>query len=294
MKRFWFATWILCLLWELLVPAAMAAVSASRQGDQVFISGDHFRLTIDGKQGGQISDVRLFDGSRWNRLLGADGQTCPAVKICEPSAEFRLDKAANTRIENLEVSPEVVRLETTAVPCAADGRASPWTVKLQYEVYAEGAVFVTMHFSLPQGETVLSGAEISLAADRAVVQAAKYRQQIDSPNVNSPTGLPTARLAFGVNPARSFTNEIQAIVEYKASMAGKPQFAADQGRFTWTAGRRADNHPRPVRVSQPVLARAGCGRDRQTQDQRHRPAGLSLDQLGRQEGHRRRGVVSNR
>jgi hypothetical protein len=40
-------------------------------------------------------------------------------------------------------------------------------------------------------------------------------------------------VAFGVNPARSFTNEIQATVEYKASMCGKPTFAAKNGRFTW-------------------------------------------------------------
>jgi hypothetical protein len=238
MKKLWLVAWISCFFWQLVAPAATAAVSATRQGDRVLIAGDHFRLTIDGRRGGQIDEICLFDGSAWNRLLGADGQTCPAVKIGESSAEFRLDKAADTQIENLEVTPELVRVETTAAPASADGRRSPWTVKLQYEVYAEGAVFITMHFSLPQGETILRGAELSLAADRAVTKAAKYRQQIDVSSIDSPTGLPTARLAFGVNPACGFTNEVQAIVEYKSPMAGKTKFAADKGQFTWTLADR--------------------------------------------------------
>jgi hypothetical protein len=234
MKRFWIASWMVCLLSELFVPAAMAGVSACREGDRVVIRGDHFRLTINGRRGGQIDDLRQFDGSAWNRLLGADGQTCPAVTIRGPSAEFRLDEAAPARIETLEASPELVRVTTEATPRSADGRLSPWIVKLQYEVFAEGAVFVTVECLLPEGETVLTGAEMSLKLDRAVVQAAKYRQQIDNVQSYTPTGLPSARVAFGVNPTRGFTNEVQALVEYKAAMAGKAEFVAGKGQFTWT------------------------------------------------------------
>jgi hypothetical protein len=219
-------------------------MSAGRQDNQVNISADHFRLTIDGKRGGQICDVSLFDGSQWNRLLGGDGQTCPAVRIGDASTEFRLDLAANGRIEGMETSPDLIRLTTTASPCAADGRTSPWTIRLQYEVYAEGAVFVTIECRLPEGESTLNAAEISFVADRAVVESAKYRQQVNCQEEMVKTfhgeGLPSVRLAFGVNPDRSFTNEVQAIVENKAAIAGEPRLIAENGRFTWTlAGERA-------------------------------------------------------
>jgi hypothetical protein len=237
MKRLVASVWIVVALCVPAWSVTNAAVTASQQENQLLIAGDHFRLSIDGRRGGQISEIQLFDGSAWNRLLGADGQTCPDLKIHDSDTEFTLDKCADVRIEKLETTPEVVRFQATASPCSADGRRSPWTVRLEYEIYAEGAVFVTMRLVLPQGEATLTGAEILLRADRAVVEAAKYREQTFVSEKLSGAfqgkGLSTARIAFGVSPDRSFTNEVQAILENKRSLTGEAGFSGEKGRFTW-------------------------------------------------------------
>ena len=232
MRHISFAILLLCSCCGWFVETAVAEISASRQDDQVLISGDHFRLSIDGKRGGEITDIQLFDGSLWNRLLGAQGQTCPALTIREPSGKYLLANAKNAQISNLEVTPELAKLEVVAIPRTADGGESPWTVRLQYEVYAEGAVFINAEYILPDGEAVLSGAEMSLTIDGAVVKAAKYRQQTDV-KTRKTTGFPLARVAFGVNPERSFTNEVQALVEKKTPLAGQTGFTFKDGQFTW-------------------------------------------------------------
>jgi hypothetical protein len=207
-------------------PAA-ADFSARREGHEIVISGDHFRIRADAARGGEITDLRLFDGSQWNRVLGGDGQTCPALKMWSAGQDLRL-AASPAKVEGLDVSPDVVRFQTKAMLCAADGRPSPWRVRLEYEVYKEGAVFVTFQFNLDQGEALLDTAEVALSVDRKLLGAAKYREEN-----RASSGFPTARLAFGVNPQRSFTNELQAIVEYKTPLAGKVGFNSAKGRFAW-------------------------------------------------------------
>jgi hypothetical protein len=54
-------------------------VCTSSDGPRTNVVGEHFRLVIDGTRGGQLTDVELFDGAVWKRVLGADGQTFPGV-----------------------------------------------------------------------------------------------------------------------------------------------------------------------------------------------------------------------
>lgn len=229
---FWF--------WCLWAPPADAVMIASREGQQVTIQGDHFRLTIDAGRGGQISDIELYDGSLWNRLLGADDQTFPDLVFDGPQTRFPLDQAADARFEKFEATPEVVRVRTAASPRSAEGAMSPWTVRIEYEVFAEGAIFATTRLILPEGAESAATAQISLRPDRAVVEAAKYRQQTFTSEAMSGAfqgrGLPTARIAFGVSPERSFTNEVQVIVEDKKGVAGEASLHAGQGCFTWRLG----------------------------------------------------------
>jgi hypothetical protein len=237
MKRHRIAISMVCLFCGLAAPSATAAITAVHKDDQVRVWADHFQLTIDGKRGGQITDVALFDGSRWNRMIGGDSQSCPAVKISDSSREYILDKVGKTEIRDVEVLPDVVRLVTKAVPFSADGQPGPWTVQLRYEIYAEGAVFIDLQLALPKGKTVLRRAEISLTVDQYIFGAAKYRQQTYTHKQLSSgfkgKGLPTARIAFGVNPLRSYTNEVQAVVEDPKGIGGEADFTSGKGQFTW-------------------------------------------------------------
>lgn len=68
-----------------LTSAAVAELSATRQGEQLVVRGDHFRISADATKGGQITELRLFDGSDRNCVLGSD-VTNPPVE-CRESLE---------------------------------------------------------------------------------------------------------------------------------------------------------------------------------------------------------------
>ncbi|NUQ64660.1 MAG: hypothetical protein HUU20_19535 [Pirellulales bacterium] len=210
--------------------ASSAELAATQDAGRLTLSGGHFRLTIDTAKGGEITAVELFDGSQWNRVVGGDGQTCPRVAIRDGSREYLLAADAEAKLESVETGPEVTRWRTTGRPRAADGSPAPWTVSLACEAYAEGALFVDLEYHLEK-ESTLAGASVALPIDPSILGAAKYRQETFRYKIPA---LPSARAAFGINPLRSYTNEIQAILEYNRPMAGKTAFAEEKGRFTWT------------------------------------------------------------
>lgn len=200
--------------------AAGDAPQATRSKDgRTMVAGGHFRLTVDSRRGGELTDIRLFDGSQWSRVLGADAQTCPAVVLADAAGEYLLSNDAGAQIGAIEQTPEVIRFESCGVPKTADGRSCPWTVKLRYEVHAEGAVFVDVHYTLPEGKTTLTGASLSFHVDRALVKAAHYSGEKQMGREYP--GFPTARVAFGVNPNKSYTNELEAVVEYRTPLCEK-------------------------------------------------------------------------
>ena len=203
----------------------------------------------------------MFDGSQWNRLLGADGQTCPQVRLSDEAGQYSLANDKNAKIEKLETAPELIRFQTVGKPRATSGKPSPWTVKLSYEVYPEGALFIDVDYTLDKGNTVLTGSSMSLLVDRAVTKAAKYRHVFQLLGPEGPKVFPSARVAFGVNPQRSFTNEIEAIVEYRTPMGGTTAFDKGVGRSTWTLAGGKTRSPCPLSLPQPVQHGLGLRRD---------------------------------
>ena len=230
-------TLIRASVWVVLVgltcPAA-ADFSAVRQDGQVTVVGDHFRITANSARGGEITDIRLFDGSQWNRLLGGDGQTCPNVDLNDQSGRYCLANDKNATVEQFEVADGVARFQTVGKLCDGDGAPSPWTVKLSYEVHAEGALFIDVEYALDEGSSARVASSMSFQVDRSVAKAARYRQAFRTFCDPKSLAFPSARVAFGVNPQRSYTNEIEAIVERRTPMGGATAVEGKDGRFLWT------------------------------------------------------------
>ena len=225
---------------------AGGGLKASRFDDgRTVVAGDHFRLTVDSRRGGEITDIQLFDGSQWNRVLGADGQTCPAFNLSDAAGEYGLSNAADAQVGRLEQTPDVIRFESTGALKTADGRGAPWTAKLRYEIHAEGAVFVDLDCALQAGEVALTGASLGLTVDRALTK----RPHFNTANPMTPfPGFESGRVAFGVNPAKSYTNEIEVIVERQDSMTAQPQYtmkAVKNGRSYGVPVGCADRSDKP-------------------------------------------------
>ena len=102
--------------------AAHAGLSARQEGTRVRVRGDHFRLTVDRARGGEITQLSLFDGSGWNRVLGGDGQTCPRVSLADGQARYTLAHDRTARIADLATLPGKVRLVLNGVSVSAPRR----------------------------------------------------------------------------------------------------------------------------------------------------------------------------
>lgn len=243
------------LTFGVLSGATSADLSTTQDAERITVAAGHFRLTVDAAKGGEITGLELFDGSQWNRVIGGDGRTCPRVAIGDGSREYLLSQAADTKLETVQSGPEVTRLLATGRPRAADGTLAPWMVSLAYEIYAEGALFIDLQYDLER-ESALASASVSLAMDPSITGAAKYRQEAFRYKIPA---LPSARAAFGVNPLRSYTNEIQAMLEYNRPMAGKTAVAEEKGRFTWSLADGETAMKPPFRYSNRLSFGLGSG-----------------------------------
>lgn len=236
------------------VAAASAAQSvkalvAENKDGRVTVGGEHFRIECDAARGGLIGDFQVSDGSQWNRVIGGDGRAEPALAIAAEGGEtFDLAKC-KARIENFTAAPE--KVSWTAV----SGDAGPWRVSLSYEVFAEGAVFIGVDCDLLAESWALKSAALEFQVDESIVAAAKYRQSVYA---RPKTVTPSGRIAFGMYPDRSFTNELAVIVERSAALGGKAGFAERPGRFTWKLGDAPAELKKGFRYENRIAVGATC------------------------------------
>ena len=229
-----------------------------RRDTQIKIRGRHFRLTIDAQRGGEITHLQLFGGSAWNHLIGRDDQTFPQLRLRIGRTDFALAHDPRARIKRFEATPDRISFQITAVPAAATGRASPWRVTLGYEIHAEGAVFIDLKCKCAQQSTSLAAAAVCLSVDRHLTQSAKYRDLMFSRPGD--VAVSSARVAFGVNPEKSFTNECQVIIEDKRGLVGDVtcKRIGRKGRFVWSLAETSRRLPGPVRYQNRLALALGA------------------------------------
>ncbi len=195
--------------------AADGGLALEQKGSEFVVTGGHFALTIDAARGGEVTTLSLHDGAAWNAVLG--DATFPAFTLSDAAAAYALARDGKAVSAILEQGPDKVRLSFTGYPRTPKGEASAWQVCLTYEIYREGAVFVDVQCHLREGAFALHGAEVSFQAAESILKAPKFSDE----NVGlGSSGFRSGRIAFGMNPAKSFTNELEMVCEYKQAIVG--------------------------------------------------------------------------
>lgn len=201
----------------------------------VTVTGAHFAVTVDGSKGGEITSIRVHDGGGWHEVLEG---TFPSLRFHDGESEWKL--ALDPRkgeIRQVQREGEAVRIHTYGVLRREDNEGSPWGIDLRYEVHPEGAVFVDMECTLVQVPFALSEATASFTVRPEVVAFPKYRaEQVGIQQMP----LKSFRAAFGANPAKSYTNEIEVIVEDNRPLSGAVEYESDEGHATWFLGRNGE------------------------------------------------------
>ncbi|MDY0031356.1 MAG: hypothetical protein RBT84_05360 [FCB group bacterium] len=212
--------------------AAEPELAVEHAGRTVTVSGAHFALTVDASKGGEMTSLRLYDGAGWHEVLAG---TFPALRFHDGASEWKLALDPHKgEIRQVEREGRAVRIHTCGVLRRDDGKGSPWGIDLRYEIHPEGAVFLDMECTLVSVPFVLSEASASFTVRPEVAAYPRYRaQQVGKQEMP----FRSFRAAFGANPARSFTNEIEVIVEDNRPLSGTAAYESDAARAAWFLGR---------------------------------------------------------
>lgn len=214
-------------------PSVGLGLSVERSGQAVTVGGDHFKIGVDAARGGELSRVDLFDGARWNTFLAAPAVTFPRINLADPQGEYALANDREGKLLNVMESPDKVVIKTQGVPRDKDGRASPWQVSFEYEVYPEGAVFIDVTYDLKDGTFAMVRSTVCLEAGENIRKGPTFADQNLCSSIG---GFRSARMAFGSYPDKSYTNEIEVVVENMRPMIGEVRYESKRGESVWTLG----------------------------------------------------------
>ncbi len=221
------------------------------------ITGEHFRLIIDGHQGGTVSEMQLYDGSLWHELFPGPGCGFPAVSLQDSGKEYRLASDSDAMLSNLHGNGQDIMCSVESALRAEDGTVSPWRVRLAYLICTEGAIFVDFLLTLHAGAEASGDVALHFDVNDAIRHLARFRDENVAKQGN---GFPSARIAFGANPDKSFTNEVEVFVEHKRPVSGQTEFTREGGsRFCWRLGKNAAVVKGPFEYTNAFALGCGAG-----------------------------------
>lgn len=228
-------------------PPGNAGLIVEKEEASVSVRTEHFRLTLDQRHGGTLSSFQLFDGNLWNELVESPNQGIPDLVFQDGEKEFRLSLDTEAIVSEPEMTGRDVHFTVNATPRSQNGIPLPWQVLLEYTVCPEGAVFVDFVLTLPAGMSGPGDVSIQFDISNAIRQFPSFR---DDNLAKQGTAFPSGRVAFGVNPERSFTNEVEVFVERKYPLAGQTEFQhVNHGCFVWHLGKGAGTVEGPIKYT---------------------------------------------
>ena len=194
----------------------------------ITLSSPIFRLAIDQQRGGELTQLQLYDGATWRPVIGEDGNPFPGLTIRLKGMQEPL-VPHQTELHRKNISDQKADLVYIVPLNTPHGDPSGLTLSYHYEVFPEGALF--LRFGLT-GWPVAPIVETSVALelDQSAVDAAHFR---DEQLVTKSPALASARTAFGWEPRRSYTNELEAQIENRKGLTGDITYQASPGRYTW-------------------------------------------------------------
>ena len=122
------------------------------QGTRHVVQGDAFQITWDQSRGGEITQIRQYDGLNWISLLSAPGpghyDTVPRYAIQDRAGGiYYLSQSAESSWEPIKATPDEIAFVFRSSPRTDEGKISPWTIRQTYRVFKEGVLFCDLEIS---------------------------------------------------------------------------------------------------------------------------------------------------
>ena len=211
------------------------------EGSKLIVEGDAFQITWDGDRGGEITDIKQYDGLNWVKINSSypsnNFNTVPGYVISDINGNsFQLSRANGAAFERIKTTPDEIFFSVEASPRTEDGRISDWKIKQTFRVFKEGLLFCNLQMELPEGAppSNVNYAGLGICLDESITSKKfkwgyftrdlpkLFTWKSTSDQVADNCMYPYVAADWGLGDKSSFTNHVAFFIEeWKALGVGR-------------------------------------------------------------------------
>ncbi len=210
------------------------------------VEGDAFRITWDASKGGEITEIRQYDGLNWVKINGqvADNlNTIPGYVLKDnQGTKFYLSNCPDAIFQVIKTTTDEIVIRSESNPVSADGHRSGWIIRQTFHVFKEGLLFCDLEIVLPEGSdqfnVTYSKLGLTLNSDIAKKKLNwGYFRRNDSrlvtwksvsDRIEEKCMFPYVGIDYGVGEKSLFTNHIAFFVEDWKALAGPKEMSGSK------------------------------------------------------------------
>ena len=210
------------------------------------IEGDAFLITWDASRGGEITEIKQYDGLNWVKINGqtADNlNTIPGYMLKDnQGTTYYLSNCPDAIFQVIKTTTDEIVIRSESNPVSADGHRSGWIIRQTFRVFKEGLLFCDLEIVLPEGSdqfnVTYSKLGLTLSSDIAKKKLNwGYFRRNDSrlvtwksvsDRIEEKCMFPYVGIDYGVGEKSLFTNHIAFFVEDWKALAGPKEMSGSK------------------------------------------------------------------
>jgi len=210
------------------------------------VEGDAFRITWDISRGGEITEIKQYDGSNWILINGHTNDnlnTIPGYVLKDNQGTiFHLSSCPNATFQVNKTTVDEIVLIANGRPRSVDGREAGWIIRQTFRVFKEGLLFCDLEMILPEGSDPFNithsklGITLSSQITRSKLKWGYFTR--DSWKLNTLKSIsdsieekrmhPYVAIDYGIGEKSSFTNHVAFFVEDWKALAGSKELSGSK------------------------------------------------------------------
>jgi len=210
------------------------------------VEGDAFLITWDASKGGEITEIRQYDGSDWvwiNGQTAENSNTIPGYILKDnKGGAFSLANCHNAVFQVVKTTSEEIVLKVEGRPLSVDGKETGWIIRQTYQVFKEGLLFCDLEMVLPEGSDQFNvtysrlGLTLSPHITGSKLKWGYFTRdswrlmtlKSVSDRIEEKSMLPYVAIDYGVGEKSSFTNHVAFFVEDWRALAGQKEMSGSK------------------------------------------------------------------
>lgn len=230
------------------------------RGSKLIIEGDAFEITWDGDKGGEIIEIKQYDGLNWVRINsdypGNNFDTVPGYVIEDiEGSRFELSRAKGATFNRIKTTPDEIFFSVQANPQTELGKVSDWKIEQTFRVFKEGLLFCNFRLSLPEGAqpSNVNYARLGICLDekltskkfkwgyftrdlpKLITNKSAYDQVVDN------CMYPYVAVDWGLGDKSSFTNHFAFFIEEWMALGARRKGTGKKKEASGCKFRKYDN-----------------------------------------------------